>query len=560
MIYKNDFLISSCADGNYEQEKNPTCGWQRNENGAVMANSQGFCCLCSIEQLFGRKEQTRANLNCQLFGLLASSAHCLRYSELVYQAFNVGKPNKLFQISMSVDGVNEPIVLSPEVRDVNRNDIIASLQGDFEGYESPLSLDDKLLFVPLSPVDHDRVKDGSHAWMFLDQNLVDPTGFSCNKIGVSYSAFRNQPNGCGSQTMACLQNQIEDYHLGGRNFVHSVGDFSLNKTQDKLYLVNYIQSFSASVVTLSLNADSILFVYPKSPGILIKGSVEKFESLSKNGVMHVTSQNTGSIESKYSVSVTDCSVNINPVLSKSFVMDTKQQVEILFDVTTNTQFATSNVCQVRLYDTEGSILDQMEIKFDTSETLHKRDPSNVQGTPTTTNGDPGSWLLSTCPCAFIDVFCNLAAGCWIWILILLAVVILIIVFCIVFSFSGGWCFTFRLCQCCCACQRNLLSSIKLKPLVFSSRESNQTPFMFLHVYKNIKFMPKATPIPFCLGGKLRAEGEYTVFDLESRTSQKKTIQDGSIHSCDAVIPVQTVFRLKNMNQEVSLSAKFPVLN
>ncbi len=33
-------------------------------------------------------------------------------------------------------------------------------------------------------------------WMAIDKPYFDMSGFSCNKIGVSYTAFRRQPNSC----------------------------------------------------------------------------------------------------------------------------------------------------------------------------------------------------------------------------------------------------------------------------------------------------------------------------------------------------------------------------
>lgn len=32
--------------------------------------------------------------------------------------------------------------------------------------------------------------------MAIDKPYFDMSGFSCNKIGVSYTAFRRQPNSC----------------------------------------------------------------------------------------------------------------------------------------------------------------------------------------------------------------------------------------------------------------------------------------------------------------------------------------------------------------------------
>ena len=33
-------------------------------------------------------------------------------------------------------------------------------------------------------------------WMAIEKPFFDMSGYSCNKIGVSYTAFRRQPNSC----------------------------------------------------------------------------------------------------------------------------------------------------------------------------------------------------------------------------------------------------------------------------------------------------------------------------------------------------------------------------
>lgn len=40
---------------------------------------------------------------------------------------------------------------------------------------------------------------------------MDESGLTCNKIGVSYTAFRMQSRGCDAQRGACLRNQVGDF-------------------------------------------------------------------------------------------------------------------------------------------------------------------------------------------------------------------------------------------------------------------------------------------------------------------------------------------------------------
>ena len=65
------------------------------------------------------KDGTRGKLNCQLFGLVASSAHCLRFSELKYHSFQLGLPEKKFDISIEIESNTKQIV--PPILSYNTN-------------------------------------------------------------------------------------------------------------------------------------------------------------------------------------------------------------------------------------------------------------------------------------------------------------------------------------------------------------------------------------------------------------------------------------------------------
>jgi hypothetical protein len=50
---------------------------------------------------------------------------------------------------------------------------------------------------------------------FFFSNLiqVDLSGRSCNKVGVSFEAFRTQPSGCVTPVNTCLANQLDELYL-----------------------------------------------------------------------------------------------------------------------------------------------------------------------------------------------------------------------------------------------------------------------------------------------------------------------------------------------------------
>jgi hypothetical protein len=111
IIYRSDFLVSQCSAGSFPEDPSPTCGFVLNSKGTPIQDSQGFCCSCSLAKILGiTKEGTRGKLNCDLFGQVASSAHCLRFSELTYHSFSLGLPQKNFEISLQILSNNKQIV------------------------------------------------------------------------------------------------------------------------------------------------------------------------------------------------------------------------------------------------------------------------------------------------------------------------------------------------------------------------------------------------------------------------------------------------------------------
>jgi hypothetical protein len=165
--------------------------------------------------LLGQQSNTRGKINCDLFGLQSSSAHCMTSSSVKYQSFQLRESLSTFQIKITILKNGAQIaqsILSPSTLSVNVNNILFTLQGDFTPYLTPQSLSNQILFIPYLPANDPLVLGGSKNWMIIDSSKVDNSGLSCNKIGTSYTAFRNQPNRCEVEQNSCLKNQIIDFH------------------------------------------------------------------------------------------------------------------------------------------------------------------------------------------------------------------------------------------------------------------------------------------------------------------------------------------------------------
>lgn len=371
--------------------------------------------------------------------------------------------------------------------------------------------------------------------MLIDKLDVDKSGMTCNKIGVSYTAFRDQGNACGSLPMSCLQNQIEDHHQSGNYFLSKFGEFQVWNQTDKILLSKLVNSFQPSVLTLTMNADNIIYLINKSPGQLTKTWVAAFESLSKNGLMYVQMENTGDLQSKYSITVTECSPNINPIDSKSILASPKVITQLTFDITTNTELDSHNICQVKLYDSQGGFLDQLEVKFDTTATVHLSDPTPPTGSPTNTNQNGGvSGLLSlfqtSCNCSILDITCILS-GCLLWVIVSIGIIILIIVFCLIFTFAGGWCYLFKcicfaikLQKCCCKSVTNNLPEIELKEIQLTKKEKKKIVFINIK-NQNPNFLPLTIGDEFSIKGIIKNEKNYIIFSIKDFKYQHMEYKD-----------------------------------
>ncbi|KAL6052198.1 Generative cell specific-1 [Balamuthia mandrillaris] len=443
----------------------PTCGWYHDSNGKAVLHSQGFCCECDFGQVLQiSNEDTRAGLDCKLWGTDSSSAHCLRFDTLWYDAFEIGTAETFFDVTLNLikrdssnDGyVTDKIVLSPENTIVQSADksIFAKLIGDFAPWKAVPVLSEKIFFVPSVPRDHPRVLAGSAHWMLVDKSRVDFSGTVCNKIGVSFEAFRYQPDACSQLPSSCLRYQLEDYHtedivkeskgLSGSYFVKYWGKFveqnGILQKDSQRYLSFELEQLQASLVTLTFSADDIRFITNLSPGRIVVAVAKDFEALSKEGKIEVMMQNTGFINADFQLTVTNCTVGIKPIQARILSVSAKQSMNATFNIYSEHELLAENKCKVSLLDAVGQLQDFVWVNFTTFATKHT---NGTQGGASPDNDDGGRydptnyWPRSCsqkCP-NFINLICFIMESCWgelLW----RVVIILVLICC---------------CCCCCKC-------------------------------------------------------------------------------------------------------------
>lgn len=442
-------LYSSCDDS--ASSGSPSCGWERDETGERILESQGFCCECSLAQQVGLDDdKSRGKQSCSLFGGGSSTAHCLRFDPLWYFAYEIDAPVASYGVVATVysaipyaegGGYSEAttLVVGPEQALARTDDVLVRMVGSFVPTLPPPALTDRLLLVPGLPVDHERVRAGAAAWMTVEKSLVDDTGAACNKIGTSYAAFRNQGNRCGQLVGSCLAWQPDDlyradlaarergeaarYLVSGLGGAFDVGVRASNGGEELRLRYSNEQSRTTTVVTLTMRADTMRFVTNRSPGRISYATLAGFSSFSREGTLGVGVANTGSVAADFGVAVLNCSDGILPVPEQRATVPADSNRTFEFDVRSQNVFDALSSCFLVLSDSLGETLDELRVRFNTTA---PEDDRGTQGgsLPPGDDFDDSYDDEFDCDggCAFINLPCKIKNKCWSGLGSLLAVI------------------------------------------------------------------------------------------------------------------------------------------
>ncbi|CAM6100529.1 unnamed protein product [Calypogeia fissa] len=349
----HEVVISSfdCQDGH--KDHSPDCGWPYNTDGEKVKDSQGFCCLCNLNASLpdgqGKYESLRMveeETPCKI-ALSArrsfpwrrpGSAHCLQFSQKWYPTYQLGKP----ALSISVQVVVEMMHLRPGQiygsRDVNseiiylnrqqntklhQNEVLkAHLQGDFEFNMQMPPLQDQYLAIPMEEGKSEKV---SHVdqWLTLPKEYFTLDGGECDKIGVSYSAFKFQTKACDQPPQSCCGNQINVFAqeesqrmLGGEAPKYAFSQYGKALVRDGTPLEPttldlLIDKEKVSVLTVELQADDLRFYTDRSTGRILKADIEQFETRTKRALLMVEVVNMGMIKAVFKIKVVDCTTRVD---------------------------------------------------------------------------------------------------------------------------------------------------------------------------------------------------------------------------------------------------------
>lgn len=490
VIYVQDFnyhpkekIVSTdlinCEDG--DLSSNPTCGWQYDiHSGKKIPHSQGFCCKCNFGQIIGTSSSSKRGSQCQMLnlGIGSATAHCLVYDELWWGAYEI--KNYSFDYTVSITIQNYTHINSSEIMYLSPSDIIATtpdkniiarIIGDFLPSTLPIDYSEYYLLIPKHPISHSMVQAETKYWMLVKSSLLTFDGSECDKIGISYYAFRTQGDRCEVGVSTCINNQIYDLLQSDNE--------RIQKGQKPLYLINeYIHSkffFFASaqydvllaelmegnantLITLELNADDVKFIINVSEGAIDYVKVDTFESMSNNGVMIIQITNTGETTSKYYISY-NCSGSVLPINGREFSLSPMQSIIISENVYTTVVNETQHTCIVVLKDSLGNITDQQQVQFNSTKSISNSNQNgfgNVNSSNDSINVNEELTCKEYCPEVW-GFTCFIAYSCW-WYLIRAVLLVIalvgIVVIIIILIKKRLFCKCLNLvCCCCCCCKK-----------------------------------------------------------------------------------------------------------
>ncbi|KAF1875087.1 hypothetical protein Lal_00007703 [Lupinus albus] len=257
-------------------------------------------------------------------------------------------------------------------------------------------------------------------WMLLERVRFTLDGIECNKIGVNYEAFNQQPNFCSSPFWSCLHNQLWNFREGTGSYSFSIGITEVLNTNIVIELsatdVEYVyqsllccsearirETPSRVGVGHVSETDTLRFVmdtYPylcfiallygseekwrKSPGKILGVSIPTFEALTQFGVATITTKNTGEVEASYSLTCFsrkqvavlalmycgvlqfNCSKDVTLMEEQYLIMKPNEITTRAFKIYPNTDQASKYFCAAILKDSDYGEVDRAECQFTTT--------------------------------------------------------------------------------------------------------------------------------------------------------------------------------------------------
>ena len=466
-IIKTDYL--SCED-NINTNKT-TCPFVTNNGKERIIYSEGFCCSCPPISFLSSSTKRFGDCNKLNFINGISAAHCLTFDSLYYSAYEIKNYQIEYEIKINIENTTNNQLLYSLILSSNNQNIISDdgkisikIIGDFLPTNNlPNDLSSYYLLVPSYPKNDVKVIEGKINWMILEREKFTLDGRECDKIGVSYYAFKTQGNKCDVEKGSCLNNQI--YHF----YNEDINNIINGKKSKYLLFYDKEKNYSFynddlgkkfgfvlngninTMLSLEIDSDDIKFMVNVSKGKIIFYEIKNFEAMSKDGILLLKIKNIGLEDSQFYISYF-CNDNIINISSDEISIKSNDLIEIKKDVFVINDFEMENSCNVTLKNSIFEIDDFVIIEFNSTEKI-----SNiVQGNDESNSGDNIIVInddinINNCNlCNNIFGFrCFLTNFCWMYLFRATGIIIFSLFFIMIFikilicCFSSKCCFLFQ---------------------------------------------------------------------------------------------------------------------
>mmetsp|Transcript_60799 Transcript_60799/g.131912 ORF Transcript_60799/g.131912 Transcript_60799/m.131912 type:complete len:595 (-) Transcript_60799:76-1860(-) len=445
-----------CSDNPSSNAEDLTCGVAMKGNQRV-PDSEGFCCGCDLNDMTSGGP-TRGNLDCWSF---SESAHCLGFDPLWYSVFEVDPPQIFYDIVVTVAMPEEPgagwhnvtyrqtrLVLSHQqpVAEAEGGALRVQLVGDLATATAPHSFASRYLVVPSYPAGHPRVnvERPLENAMLVDRSAFDLSGLECNKVGVSYTAFKRQREKCESPAGSCLDSQLDDLHaadvarlergLSPRSLVSGfcggAVEFSSQRTSGVTtrMLACPLEQRHTTFLRLEASADEAMFFTNVASGEIVDATVPPFQALQGAGGLDITVVSTGRVLAQFMVGVSNCSEAFEASPAVSLSLEPYETEELHIKLYASQTAGGRFQCTANLFNSIGTVVDSRVVHFNVSDlkiTNGVQVPvdNNLEGDDVGTRRDGGD-CSDLCPSMF-SVLCFIAHGCGQKLAVLFAFLLLI---------------------------------------------------------------------------------------------------------------------------------------
>ncbi|XP_050296866.1 hapless 2 [Anthonomus grandis grandis] len=281
------------------------------------------------------------------------SAHCMDFSDVWYSIYKISHPDidhclhiQIYEkIGMRRNGIQwrevtrgVPIFVGTAYpRYTNKQGTILAYYTINKQIESEFALDckaHKLLIPEVSGRDvkedqYPEVSGGPPEYLVVKENEIDLSGMTCNKPGVGYEAFAQQPDRCTKERNTCLQNQprdmwkhdheLETAGKKGCYFLKNYGQLpkdpiqvkacngSTKKTQNKMLFMYYMPCLT-SAVDIDFAADMNAILKPDTLAMITEVYTETLNP--KRVIITAKILNSGLVTSVFYVAIGTCPMDV----------------------------------------------------------------------------------------------------------------------------------------------------------------------------------------------------------------------------------------------------------